>query len=81
MDAGAATVLSLANRRLYRRCGLEDVPGGLGFGFRVNPPPSHRYHKDCCRYIKALLTPYLGAIAVGEFDLSKVLFHLTSVKT
>ena len=27
-------------------------------GFLVNPPPSSRYHKNCCRYIKALLTPH-----------------------
>ena len=76
MDAGAATLLSLANRRLYRRCVLKDVPGGLGVGFTVMGTT-----KDYCRYIQALLTPYLGAIAVGEIDLSKVLFHLTSVKT
>ena len=30
----------------------------------VNPPPSHT-KKDYCRYIQALLTPYLGAITVA----------------
>ena len=49
---------------------------GLGFlDFSwVNPPPSNGYHKELPFQrtnvgIKALLTPYLGAITVGGIDL------------